>query len=162
MFSQFSQVRPGVSVFVFNREGRFLMGLRKGSHGDGTLGLPGGHIHFEESLEECAIREVKEETGLEITNVEFLTVTNDIFKKEKKHYTTNVLAAKLHGNKREPEICEPDKCDSWQWFSWEEVNIMCQEEGKLFLPMENLFRQRQELHPFEAYEEILRKANKAV
>ena len=32
----------------------------------GAWVLPGGHIEVGESLEECAIREVKEETGIEI------------------------------------------------------------------------------------------------
>ena len=32
----------------------------------GAWVLPGGHIEVGESLEECAIREIKEETGIEI------------------------------------------------------------------------------------------------
>ena len=32
----------------------------------GAWVLPGGHIEVGESLEECAVREIKEETGIEI------------------------------------------------------------------------------------------------
>ncbi len=33
----------------------------------GYWGMPGGKLHLEESIEECGLREVKEETGLECT-----------------------------------------------------------------------------------------------
>ena len=54
-------VRVGVGVFVW-RDGRFIMGQRLGSHGANTWSVPGGHLEFGESWEDCAIREVKEET----------------------------------------------------------------------------------------------------
>lgn len=37
---------------------------RKGSHGDGEWALPGGHLEMGESFEQCAVREVEEETGI--------------------------------------------------------------------------------------------------
>ena len=49
---------------------------------------PGGHIEFGESFEECAAREVFEETGLIIKNPSFYDMTNDVFEKEHKHYVT--------------------------------------------------------------------------
>lgn len=57
---------------------RLLIGRRKGSHGAGTIQLPGGHLEFKESFEKCAIREVYEETGLTLSTVEFATATNDV------------------------------------------------------------------------------------
>ena len=38
----------------------------------GTLDLPGGFADMEETAEEGVIREVKEETGLEVTSVRYL------------------------------------------------------------------------------------------
>lgn len=58
--------RVGVGVFVLNSQGYILLGKRLGSHGSGTLALPGGHLELHESFEECAIREVLEETGIEL------------------------------------------------------------------------------------------------
>lgn len=56
--------RVGVGVFVINEKDHVLLGKRTGSHGAGTLALPGGHLELHESFQECAAREVLEETGL--------------------------------------------------------------------------------------------------
>lgn len=58
----------------------------------GCLQLPGGHLEFGESWEECARREILEETGLAVRDVRFLTATNDVFAAEKKHYVTIFMA----------------------------------------------------------------------
>ncbi|KAJ1025995.1 hypothetical protein NDA18_003655 [Ustilago nuda] len=56
--------RVGVAVFVINEKGHVLVGKRKGSHGAGTLALPGGHLELHESFQDCAARQVYQETGL--------------------------------------------------------------------------------------------------
>jgi 8-oxo-dGTP diphosphatase len=58
-------VRVGIGVFVW-KDGKFLMGKRLGSHGSGTWSIPGGHLEFDETWQQCAVREVLEETGLKI------------------------------------------------------------------------------------------------
>ncbi|KAH0837500.1 hypothetical protein AYO21_04991 [Fonsecaea monophora] len=75
--------RIGVAVFILHtdpksQKPKFLLGKRLGSHGAGTWALPGGHLEFGESFEECAAREVREETGLDVGDIEFLTATNDV------------------------------------------------------------------------------------
>ncbi len=76
-----------VGVLVLNQEGEiFLMVSPKWL---GKYGLPGGHIEYGETIEETAKREVKEETGLDIFDIEFLMVQECIFSKEfykKKHF----------------------------------------------------------------------------
>ncbi|BBG94424.1 nudix hydrolase 1, partial [Prunus dulcis] len=44
------------------------------------------HVGLGESFEECAAREVKEESGLEIKNIEMMTVRNNVFLDEAKPY----------------------------------------------------------------------------
>ena len=129
--SSSSVVRVGLGIFVI-KDARFILwGKRKNSHGPGTWNLPGGHLEFGESFIECAKREVKEETGLDIHNIRQGPYTNDFFVKEQKHYVTLFMIAEYSGG--EPEIMEPEKCEEWKWVEWPEV------PQPLFLPTQNLF-----------------------
>ncbi|KAK4260902.1 hypothetical protein QN277_003963 [Acacia crassicarpa] len=112
---------PRVSVVVFLLKGRsVLLGRRRSSVGNSTYALPGGHLEFGESFEECAIREVKEETGLEIRKTEFIMVTNNVMLNEPKpcHYVTVLMRAEPADPEEEPKNMEPNKCDGWEWFEW--------------------------------------------
>jgi 8-oxo-dGTP diphosphatase len=59
----------GIGVLVFNDLNQLLLGKRKDSHGVGDFCNPGGHLEHGESFEECAVREVREEAGFEISDV---------------------------------------------------------------------------------------------
>jgi len=105
-------VRIGIGVFVW-RNGTFLMGKRRGSHGHDTWSIPGGHLDFGETIAEGAAREVLEETGMRITNVRFLALTEDFFPGDNKQYITIWVESDwLEG---EPTITEPDKYLDHQW-----------------------------------------------
>ncbi|MCM3720081.1 NUDIX hydrolase [Fictibacillus phosphorivorans] len=63
-------ILPGSVVIIENEKGEILLQHRK----DGGWGLPGGLMELGESFEETAIREVKEETGLDIDGLTQLHV----------------------------------------------------------------------------------------
>jgi len=111
--------RVGVSVII-TRDGCVLVGKRKGSHGAGTYQLPGGHLEYGESWEECAIREVKEETGMDLIDPMLIHATNDVFQSEGKHYITIFMVGEV-SDLQQPVLIEPDKCESWQWAKWENI-----------------------------------------
>ena len=126
------QVRVGIGVIISNSAGEMLLGKRKGSHSSGTWSFPGGHLEYGETFEECAEREVFEETGLRISNIKLFTITNDIFTKEDKHYVTIYLTAEVESGI--VEVKEPHKCSKWDWFNiW---NL----PKNLFLPVQNLIK----------------------
>lgn len=106
-----NQVRVGIGCMVV-RDGQVLLGKRKGSHGAGEWAWPGGHLEFGESIEECVVREVAEETGLKVNPLHPLSVSN-VIKYEKHYLDIQYLVAYVSG---EPQVLEPEKVESWQWF----------------------------------------------
>ncbi|MFY9462023.1 MAG: NUDIX domain-containing protein [Candidatus Sungiibacteriota bacterium] len=102
----------GVGVMIM-RDGRILLGKRKGAHGEGEYSFPGGHLEYMESFEECARRETLEECGIEIENLRFQLLAN-VKKYAPKHYVHIGLIADWKSG--EPKILEPDKCESWAWY----------------------------------------------
>nr|APJ36126.1 nudix hydrolase 1 [Rosa rugosa] len=110
-----------------------LLGRRRSSLGDSTFSLPSGHLEFGESFEECAARELKEETDLDIGKIELLTVTNNLFLDEAKpsQYVAVFMRAVLADPRQEPQNIEPKFCDGWGWYEWDNL------PKPLFWPLEN-------------------------
>lgn len=106
------------------------MQQRHGAHGAGSWSVPGGHLELGESFEDTAHREVKEETGLEISNVRFGAVTNDNFINEGKHYVTIWMLSDWQSG--EEYITEPDKCLKQEWHTFDDLPL------PLFLPWNQL------------------------
>lgn len=110
-----------------------------------------GHTKFHsslvflgESFEECAAREVKEETGLDIGNIEYLTVTNNVLLKEVKpiHIVCIFMRAMVADPQQQPLNVEPEKCDGWDWYDWDDL------PKPLFGPLENMVQSG--FNPFPA------------
>jgi 8-oxo-dGTP diphosphatase len=111
------QPRVGIGVMIF-KDGKVLLGKRKGSHGAGELAFPGGHLDHMESFEECARRETLEECGIEIQNIRFHLLAN-IRRYKPKHYTHIGLIADWESG--EPKVLEPEKCEGWAWYDIDEI-----------------------------------------
>lgn len=105
----------GCGVFVI-RDGKVLLGKRKSKHGQGQWASPGGHLEHGEEPEDCAKREVDEETGLQIKNIRQATYTNHVFEGTAKHYVTLWMVSEYAGGTA--QVKEPDKFEQWDWFDW--------------------------------------------
>lgn len=64
-------ISVGATVLVFNNKNELLLNLRSDTN---TWGIPGGGKEIYETLEECAIRELKEETNLDVNDLKLVTV----------------------------------------------------------------------------------------
>lgn len=74
--------------------------------------LPGGKQEYNETMLEGAIREVKEETNLDISDLEIFGAADDI--QPDRHYITMHIIANQHSG--ELKNLEPTKHREWKWF----------------------------------------------
>jgi 8-oxo-dGTP diphosphatase len=107
----------GVGVMII-KDGKVLLGRRKGSHGAGEYAFPGGHLEYMEGFEECVKREAREECGIEITNVRFQFLAN-LTQYAPKHYVHVGLIADW--KEGEPKALEPEYCEGWDWYDFDHI-----------------------------------------
>jgi 8-oxo-dGTP diphosphatase len=118
--------RVGIGVIV-EKNRKILLGRRKGSHGALTWAPPGGHLEWGESVEECAGRELLEETGLKAISCLRGQWVENVMEQGQKHYIT--LLVHVDCWEGDVQLLEPEKCDGWDWFSWDAL------PEPLFAPM---------------------------
>ncbi len=66
-------IQCAASVIIVNEEGKLLLGRRTDNH---KWGYAGGSVEIDEKVEDCARRELWEETGLTAGPLEFFTVNS--------------------------------------------------------------------------------------
>ena len=102
-------IPTGVHVLLERGDGHVLLMRRAGTgFFDGLYSLPGGHVEEGESLAATAVREMREELGIELAEAG-LVVLGVVHR----HSDTNRIDFFLQatGWSGEPVIAEPDKCD---------------------------------------------------
>lgn len=131
--------KPGIGVGVMLlKNNKVLLGQRhidpekadSELHGEGTWTMPGGKLHFHESIKDAAAREVLEETGIKIKNPLVFSISND--KVSDAHFVTiGFLCGDFEG---EPQVMEPDEITQWEWF---DLNNL---PSPLFSPSEKMIK----------------------
>ena len=115
--------RPLVGVgVILIRDQKILLVKRGHEPNKGLWSIPGGLIKLGETTEEAAIREVKEETGLEVSVGAVAGVFNVIIKdsgsKIKYHYVIIDYFGEITGGKLSPGTDVTDV----RWFEFNELN----------------------------------------
>lgn len=106
-----SFIKNGVGVIII-KNNQVLLAQRKGSHASGEYGSLGGHLEFSETPVECIKREVFEEAGITLKNIEFLCCLNVI--KYDRHVINLTFTAEIESG--EPQILEPDYFSTMDWY----------------------------------------------
>jgi 8-oxo-dGTP pyrophosphatase MutT (NUDIX family) len=107
--------------------GKILLGQRhvdpkKASsalHGEGTWTMPGGKLDFGETFVEGAVRELLEETGIDV-NIEdmaLISLTDNILP-DVHFVTAGFYCDKFKGV---ASVLEPDEITRWEWFDIENL-----------------------------------------
>lgn len=61
----------GATTLIFNNKNEILLNLRSDTN---TWGIPGGSMELYETIEETAVRELKEEAGISVDKLELVAV----------------------------------------------------------------------------------------
>jgi 8-oxo-dGTP diphosphatase len=109
-FVQFRNPSPGVVVLI-EKDGQVLLGRRSGSYAAGKWGLPQGFVEFDEDFLTGAIREVKEETGLDVEIRSIISVVSN-FLSHRLHTLAIVLLTRVVGGR----LCAADDLEAVAWF----------------------------------------------
>lgn len=83
----------------------------------GMLAFPGGFMRIDETAEECAIRELKEETGLEINNIKQLGAFSGVNRDPRERVVTIAFYALA----KQSEVIGGDDAAAAQWVSINDV-----------------------------------------
>ena len=102
-------------------DGRILLEKRKGEPGKGKWSIPGGLVELGERAEQTVIREVREETNLEVENPELIDVVDSITFDEdgriKYHFVIIDYFVKLKGG----TVKAADDAAELKWVPFNEV-----------------------------------------
>ncbi|MFH1400136.1 MAG: NUDIX domain-containing protein [Nanoarchaeota archaeon] len=111
--------RPSIGVAtVVVKDGKIAIG-KDTRKGDAVYGVPGGHWESGETLKECAVREVREESGLVVRDVKLVSVY-DFFRSDKnKNYVTIGMRADFHKGDFS-DLHEEGRLD-WDWYTPQEA-----------------------------------------
>lgn len=122
---------PTVGIFIFNQASELL--LVKSHKWPGKYVVPGGHVELGERLEDAAIREAKEETGLDIYDLKFVNFQQFIYDStfwKRRHYIffdyfcrTDSLEVRLNDEAEEHVWVKPDAALHLPLDSYTQVSI---------------------------------------
>jgi ADP-ribose pyrophosphatase YjhB (NUDIX family) len=109
-YIQFRNPAPTVSVLIV-RDDKVLLGRRHGEPGRGTWSLPSGYIEWDDDLLLAAVREAKEETGLDVELTSMINVVSSLLS-PRYHFLGIYFAARVLGG----ELSAGDDLDAVAWF----------------------------------------------
>ena len=114
--------RASVAIFVVNPENleEILIGdrfLKTSIEGISEICVPGGKVDWFETVEFAAIREVKEETGLDIKIRKYIGYSDEMWLDNNIHFVCHYFIADVIGGI--VTETEPTKQGNWRW-----VNVL--------------------------------------
>jgi ADP-ribose pyrophosphatase YjhB (NUDIX family) len=109
-FVHFRNPAPAVSILIVDGE-RVLLGRRRADPGAGQWAIPSGYVEYEDDFLTTAIREAKEETGLDVS-VETIVNVVSSFLSPRFHFLAVYVVARAVGG----ALAAGDDLAAVEWF----------------------------------------------
>lgn len=135
---EFAHPIPTSGSLVVNKKNQILLVLTaKWSH---TYGIPGGKIEVGETAKEAAIREIKEETGLDTHDLKLVMVQDCIHPQEFYNPKAHFILFNYVARCEDSNVTLNDECQSHLWLDPENAPFLCLNEPTKILLEEYLKR----------------------
>src|SRR3990167_4664607 len=109
-------MKKKLTLCMVCRDGEVLLGMKKRGFGEGRWNGFGGKVEEDETVEEAAVRELEEEVGLKLKEMNQLGILEFSFENDPKILEVHIFKINdFLGEPRESEEMKP------QWFKFDEV-----------------------------------------
>lgn len=119
-------MRPFACDMILVENGKILLIKRGHEPFKGEWAVPGGRIEDNETAEECARREMKEETGLDVEPIKFTGLYSDPNRDPRGIIVAAFLVKRIGGDVR-----AGDDADEAKWFDLNALPKLCSDHGKI-------------------------------
>ena len=117
-FTYYANPCSATAAFIVNDNDEMLVVRRAKEPAKGTLDLPGGFVDMGETVEEGMVREIKEETNLDVSVGDFCeAIQNDYSHKR----TVQIM---MYLENIEGEVKISDEHTDWKWATLEEIKTL--------------------------------------
>ncbi len=118
--------RPVVGVgIVIWRDDKVLLVKRSNAPRQGEWGLPGGMQKLGETIMQAAVREAREETGLDITPLGIVTALDALVQDKKGGFEYHYTIIEVAAESRDGKAVAKDDAEDVRWAALDEVEKLC-------------------------------------
>ena len=134
--------RPAVTAdcIVFSRYPKpQVLLIRRGNEPfKGEWAFPGGFLNMDETVQECARRELEEETGLVVQDIPLVGVYSRLGRDPRGHTVTPAFLSIMD---YPLDVCGGDDAAQAQWFPLNQLPVLAFDHGEIISDAMRLFSQ---------------------
>lgn len=130
-------IHPAARIIIENDLGQILFIERLDN---GNIGIPAGSFEENETIEECIIREVKEEVGLNILNLELIGLSTNPLNEIVEYSNGDIIqyfTCEFYSNKFQGEICVDNiEIKSAEFLDFQKYCFLPENEQSAFISLD--------------------------